>query len=369
MKAKNLRILVGIRRSGRRPRDLLAPTIANLVCFMQRALAASLGTVSASFGLALAIYGREALWRRLRWLLDVTPPPPDSALMRGLKTCVFDCDGVIYYHGTAIPGVTAALQALRQAGIRIIFVTNSASQSRTSLAAKLTKIGVHDVSADDCVTSASAAAAYLCSTHPNVKRAYVVGAQGLLDELNLAGIEPVGEADVGGLEALIASGGLNDDVDAVVVGMQAEGLCYARLAKAAAYARDRTKPFIGTNPDQSFPGGLPVLIPAGGCNVKYVSYAAEREPDAVVGKPSGDLARLIAQLYSLRPESTLMVGDRCNTDIAFGHTVGWHTLLVLTGCHDREAISKAAVDERPDYCTGSVADLASLLLCGIKVAA
>ena len=209
--------------------------------------------------------------------------------------------------------------------------------------------------------AARRAAAYLATTHPHVKRAYVVGAGGLLDELRLKGIEPVGEADVGGLEALIASGGLNDAVDAVVVGMQTERLCYARLAKAAAYARDRQRPFVGTNPDQNFPGGLPILVPAGGCNVAYVAYAAEREPDVVVGKPSRDLAQLVASLYALSPDTTLMVGDRCNTDVAFGLSVGWSTLLVLSGCHSRADIARAPAAERPDYCADSVVDLASLL--------
>ena len=70
------------------------------------------------------------------------------------------------------------------------------------------------VSADDCVTSAYAAAAYLATRHPGVRSAYVVGGGGLLVELRAVGIKPVGEKDVGGLEALLRSGGLNDDVDA-----------------------------------------------------------------------------------------------------------------------------------------------------------
>jgi len=97
------------------------------------------------------------------------------------------------------------------------------------------------------------------------------------------------------------------------------------------------------------------------CVVKYVSYGAEREPDAVVGKPSRDLARLVAKLYALRPETTLMVGDRCNTDIAFGRSVGWNTMLVLSGCHNREDVTRAPAAERPDYLATSVAQLEHLV--------
>lgn len=271
------------------------------------------------------------------------------------------CLAVIYRNSVAIAGVPEALAALRRAGKRLIFVTNAASQSRQSLAAKLTKLGVPDVRAEDCVTSASAAAAYLASNHPSAKRAYVVGGAGLLDELRLNGIEPIGEEDVGGMEALMASG-LNDNVDAVVVGMQTETLCYQRLAKAAAYVREEpTRPFVATNPDANFPAGLRTLVPAGGCNVQFVAFASERQPDAVVGKPSRDLAQLVMELYNLTPSATLMVGDRCNTDMAFGLSVNWQTMLVLTGCHQRDDIRRAAASERPDYCAESVAELGKLV--------
>ena len=276
------------------------------------------------------------------------------------RTLVFDCDGVIYRNATTISGVPETLAALRAAGKRCIFVTNSAVTSRASLAAKLATLGIQGVTAADCVTSASAAASYLARNHPDVRRAYVVGGAGLFDELQLVGIQSIGDADVGGLKALVESG-LRDAPDAVVVGMLAEGLCYARLAKAAAYARDRTRPFIGTNPDASFPAGVSELLPAGGCVVRFVAYGAEREPDCIVGKPNRDLALLVAQLYSLTPETTMMVGDRCNTDVAFGHSVGWQTMLVLSGCHGLGDARSAGHHERPDYMADSVAYLAKCI--------
>ena len=59
--------------------------------------------------------------------------------------------------------------------------------------------------------------------------------------------------------------------------------------------------------------------------------------------------------------TTLMVGDRCNTDIAFGNGIGWKTMLVLSGCHSRADIAKASTVEVPDYVADSVADLAACL--------
>ena len=303
------------------------------------------------------------LWL-LRRLRRRTPQTPDAALMERLDALVFDCDGVIYKHTSVVPGVPETLAKLRAAGKRLFFVTNAATASRQSLAKKLTKMGIEGVSPDDCITSAYAAAAYLKAHHgESVRRAYVVGVGGLLEELREHGIEPVGEGDMGGVEALLSSGGLEAclPIDAVVVGMQQENLCYHRLAKAGAFARDRKRVFVGTNPDANYPAGASELLPAGGSLVKLVSYAAEREPDVVVGKPSADLARLVAELHGLRPEATLMVGDRCNTDVAFGYSVGWSTLLVLTGCHTLDDVAKAPRGEVPTYVADSVATLKPLI--------
>lgn len=288
---------------------------------------------------------------------------PSKALFDRLRVIVCDCDGVLFAHGTALPGVPDAVNACKRAGKRVLFVTNSATQSRRSLAAKLTQLGFEGVSEADCVTSASAAAAYLQRHHPAARSAYVVGQQGLFDELQLVGIRALGASDTGGMQSLVDERFADAPpgaVDAVVVGMQMEALCYQRLAKAAAYARDRSRPFVATNSDQNWPGGCGVLLPAGGAMVAFVAYAAEREPDVTVGKPSRDLAELLVAQYELDCATTLMVGDRTNTDIAFGKSVGMWTLLVLTGCHTLDDARSAPADSAPDFVAPSFAALAAL---------
>ncbi|KAJ1628561.1 HAD-like domain-containing protein [Pavlovales sp. CCMP2436] len=264
----------------------------------------------------------------------------------------------------ALPGVPEALNALRRAGKRLLFVTNSATQSRRSLAAKLTKLGFEGVAEADCITSASAAAAYLHANHPHCRTAYCVGEQGLIDELALVGITAMGQGDTGGMQALVEEGFCDapiGEIDAVVVGLQMEGLSYQRLSKAAGYAFDRSRPFIATNSDENWPGGLGVLLPGAGACVAFVACAAERQPDVYVGKPSRDLARLLVKLHALEPRFTLMVGDRTNTDICFGKSVGFRTLLVLSGCHTLDDALRAPAKSAPDYILPSLADLAAQL--------
>ncbi|KAG8470217.1 hypothetical protein KFE25_008638 [Diacronema lutheri] len=296
---------------------------------------------------------------RLRALRLGAPPP---SLLDRIDAIVCDCDGVLFAHGTALPGVPEAVGALRRAGKRLLFVTNSATQSRRSLCAKLSALGYGGVLEADCITSASATAGYLHAHYPHVRTAYCVGEQGLLDELALVGIRASGPADTGGMQALVDERFADappGEVDAVVVGLQMERLCYARLAKASAYARDRSRPFIATNLDENWPAGVGVVLPAGGACVRFVAYAAERAPDVNVGKPSRELARLLVRLYALDPRRTLMVGDRCNTDVAFGRSVGMRTLLVLSGCHTLADALNGPAECFPDFVLPSLDDLAA----------
>ena len=50
-------------------------------------------------------------------------------------------------------------------------------------------------------------------------------------------------------------------------------------------------------------------MPGNGCFVAAVATAAGRPPDAVCGKPAGDLAEYLRAEYALDPKRTCMVGD------------------------------------------------------------
>jgi ribonucleotide monophosphatase NagD (HAD superfamily) len=56
----------------------------------------------------------------------------------------------------------------------------------------------------------------------------------------------------------------------------------------------------------------------------------EREP-IVTGKPSPFLLSDITAHHACSPASMVIVGDRLDTDIAWGRTTGCETLLVMTG--------------------------------------
>jgi hypothetical protein len=154
----------------------------------QRVAVAALLIVAAPLAI---LCGRGRPSRRCRrWLarlLRAPPLPPDRTLLQRIHTVVYDCDGVLYQNAQAVPGVPESLARMRSSGKRLLFVTNAASSSRASLAAKLGQLGIGGVRPDDCITSAYAAATFLATMHPDVKSAYVVGGGGLLEELRAAG--------------------------------------------------------------------------------------------------------------------------------------------------------------------------------------
>ena len=64
----------------------------------------------------------------LRSARAASTPAALASLVRSADAFLFDCDGVLYHGAEAEPGAAAALAALRAAGKKVLFVTNSASR-------------------------------------------------------------------------------------------------------------------------------------------------------------------------------------------------------------------------------------------------
>ena len=88
-------------------------------------------------------------------------------------------------------------------------------------------------------------------------------------------------------------------------------------------------PFIATNADATYPAG-DYLFPGTGAMVASLMKSTGRTP-TVIGKPNDAMLQTVLSAYSLQPHRTLMVGDRLDTDIAFGKRGQLQTLLVLSG--------------------------------------
>ena len=133
-------------------------------------------------------------------------------------------------------------------------------------------------------------------------------------------------------------------------------LTYSKVAYATFLLHaNRDIVFVSTNQDATFPSTKRVF-PGSGSSVAALTTAVQRDP-VNVGKPEPFLLELMSELHHLQPERTLFVGDRLDTDIAFGKRAGFQTALVLTGVTHLEHLETLSESQRPDYVIESVAQL------------
>jgi 4-nitrophenyl phosphatase len=121
---------------------------------------------------------------------------------------------------------------------------------------------------------------------------------------------------------------IESDIGAIVIGFD-RYMNYNKLAKAHRYLQRKECLFVATNTDASFPiDGQ--LFPGTGAFVSALATCSGRKP-TIVGKPEALLLDLMVDEFGLDRARTVMVGDRLDTDILFGHGGGLKTLLVMTG--------------------------------------
>ena len=90
--------------------------------------------------------------------------------------------------------------------------------------------------------------------------------------------------------------------------------------------------------------------------IKMLSELAERTP-MVFGKPGKGLSEHIFQKFDIKnPERCLFIGDVLCQDIGFGNSMGFQTLLVLSGLTTSEKLKECILDYSPTYYADSMAD-------------
>ncbi|TYI79086.1 hypothetical protein E1A91_D06G260500v1 [Gossypium mustelinum] len=265
------------------------------------------------------------------------------ALLDSVDAFLFDCDGVIWKGDKLIDGVPQTLDMLRSKGKKLVFVTNNSTKSRIQYANKFQSLGL-SVNQDEIFSSSFAAAMYLkVNQFPPHKKVYVIGGEGIVQELQLAGFTALG-----------------GPVGAVVVGLDPD-INYYKLQYATLCIRENPGClFIATNRDSV--GHMTDLQewPGAGCMVAAVCGSTEQEP-IVVGKPSTFMMDFLLQKFNVSTSRMCMVGDRLDTDILFGQNAGCKTLLVLSGVTTQSTLDDPSNSIKPDYYTNKVSDILSLL--------
>jgi len=111
--------------------------------------------------------------------------------------------------------------------------------------------------------------------------------------------------------------------------------------------------WVATNPDATGPSPEGVL-PATGAVAALISRATGVEP-YFIGKPNSLMMRAALNRMQAHSETTVMIGDRMDTDIIAGLEAGMRTVLVLTGITQAHEVERFPY--RPNRVVSSIAEL------------
>lgn len=246
------------------------------------------------------------------------------------EALLLDLDGTLYRGPAVIDGAPEALAGGTQ---RLVYVTNNASRSATTVAAHLVQLG-YPAAESDVVTSAQAACRLLAERLAPGAEVLVVGSEDLAAEVESAGLKPVRRA--------------TETVAAVVQGHSPQ-TAWPDLAEAS-YALRAGAVWVAANTDRTLPNERG-LAPGNGAMVAALRAATEGEP-VVAGKPYPPL--LEDALVRAGTRAALVVGDRLDTDISGAQNVDLDSLLVLTGVSTVDDLAGLPEAELPTYIADSL---------------
>jgi 5'-nucleotidase len=257
-------------------------------------------------------------------------------MTRPVETWLTDMDGVLVHEDVPIPGAQEFIEKLKSSGVRFLVLTNNSIFTPRDLRARLLGSGI-DVPEAAIWTSALATAQFLADQRPH-GTAFVVGEAGLTTALH----------DIGYV--------LTDrDPDYVVLG-ETRTYSFEAITKAIRLIEGGAR-FIATNPDVSGPS-VNGTLPATGSVAALIRTATGREP-YFIGKPNPLMMRFALNNLDAHSETTVMVGDRMDTDIKSGLEAGLRTVLVTTGSTRPDQVE--LFPYRPTRVVDSIADLVELV--------
>lgn len=249
------------------------------------------------------------------------------------KGFLIDMDGVIYKGNEPIPGAVKFINKLKENGYPFLFLTNNSQRTSRDVCYKLRKIGFQ-VNDEDIFTCAMATARYLATRKEN-GTAYVIGEGGLLNEMHKAGYSIV-----------------EDHPDFVIIG-EGRTIMLESVDKAINMVMEGSK-LIATNLDPNCPVANGKYRAGCGAFVAMIEVATGKQAFSV-GKPSPVMMRMARKTLGLGTDETIMIGDTMGTDILGAGSMGFTTVLTLSGVTKSEDLDHYGYS--PDFVINSVKDL------------
>lgn len=252
----------------------------------------------------------------------------------GIGGVLFDLDGVFFVGNRPVAGGADCIAHLQRLGIPYRFVTNTTTQSRSSMALKLQAMGL-PIRAEEIVSAPYAALLYLR------RHAYRSCHLLLADEV---------KAEFAEFEAESLS------PQAVVIGDIGPAWEYDLLNRVFRMLMDGAE-LIALHKGKFWQteAGLQLDI---GAFVAGLEYTTGRQA-TIIGKPSAAFFQSAVSQLALPPERVLMVGDDIDSDVGGAQQSGLKGVLVKTGKYRQGYADASPI--KPDALIDSVADLLNLL--------
>ncbi|WP_162055106.1 HAD-IIA family hydrolase [Pontibacter pamirensis] len=249
------------------------------------------------------------------------------------KGFLIDMDGVIYRGKEPIPGAVEFIDKLRSENYPFLFLTNNSQRTSRDVCYKLRQLGFN-VDDEDIFTCGMATARFLASKKA-LGTAYVIGEGGLLNELHKVGYSIV-----------------DDNPDYVIIG-EGRTIMLESVDKAINMVMNGSK-LIATNLDPNCPVGNGKYRAGCGAFVAMLEFATGKQAFSV-GKPSPVMMRMARKTLQLTTAETIMIGDTMSTDILGAGSMGFTTVLTLSGVTKEKHLTQYAYS--PDFIIKSVNDL------------
>ncbi|GMT06652.1 hypothetical protein PENTCL1PPCAC_28826, partial [Pristionchus entomophagus] len=281
-----------------------------------------------------------------------TQPVPELENPFKYETYLFDADGVLWRSNDPVPGAIKFIDELLERGKRVYIVTNNSTKTTGQYMKKVAELGFGHLNEKNIISPNVVMVDFFKrNPHFMSKAIYTIGSAGVIETLEKElGVECFGSGPdpVPTDATFLSSVDVSREVSAVVVGYDVH-ISYMKIMKAANYLRNPNCGFFITNEDYTFPGPYgAAIVPGTGCITSAIRACAHPRVPTVFGKPSEQLERYMKANFEIDHNTTIMFGDRLDTDIMFGNQLGVDTCWMRTGVHTAEDVQRAQDENNND---------------------
>ena len=244
---------------------------------------------------------------------------------------VFDLDGTIYLGDELLPGAKRLVEALRDNGKKVVFLSNNPTKDPEMYAEKLTKLGL-PTPQEETVNTVVTMKEWLLQNHPDAT-VFPISEEPLKKALREAGIKMSENPE---------------EID-IVIASYDRTFEYRKLQIAfdAIWFYGRAK-LVTTNPDRycPFPGGRGE--PDAAAIVGAIEACTQTKCEVNTGKPDPIMLKTITEMVGLEAAECVMTGDRLYTEIRMALDAGMPSAVVFTGETTPEMLAEEE-DNVPEF--------------------